>query len=408
MAEISEFRGLRPKKELVDLIAELPYDVVSPKDARIIAKDNKYNFFHITLPEIDFPEDADISNDIIYEKGRENLERFIEEGIFQLDESPKLYLYTLVMKERMQTGLVTCVNVNDYLNGGIKKHELVLEEKAEDRRRHIDSLNANSGLIFLFYKEDGTKKTLFEKAMEIQPEYDFTSDDGIRHILRLISDEEMIKAFREGFKDQDLYIADGHHRAASAVKVAQERREKNPQNNEKEEYNWFLGVVFPHDQLKILSYNRVVKDLNGYSKADFLEKVREKYIVEKKRNHVPAEKNTFCMYFDKVWYTLKPVFEILDDPVQSLDTQILQETILDPILGIKKPTKDKRIAFIGGIKGEEELKRIVDNGEYKVAFSLFPVSIEELIRVSDAEKLMPPKSTWFEPKLRSGLVVHLL
>ncbi len=408
MAKLSEFRGIRPKKELVDLIAELPYDVVKPKEARKIAEKNKYNFFHITLPEIDFPEDASVSNDTIYEKGRENLERFIEEGIFQRDESPKLYLYTLEMNGRVQTGLVSCVSADDYLNEKIKKHELVLDEKAEDRRRHIDSLNANTGLVFLFYKEDGAKESLFKKAMEIHPEYDFTTDDGIRHIFRVISDKKMIEAFREGFKDQTLYIADGHHRAASAVKVAQERNKKNPNPSGDEEHNWFLAVLFPHDQLRILAYNRVVKDLHEHTKIEFLDKIKEKYAIEKTKETIPAKKHVISMYLDSDWYSLSPLFDIEEDPVHSLDTQILQDTILDPVLGIKKPTEDKRIGFVGGIKGDTELKRAVDSDEYSVAFSMYPVSIEELIRVSDAGMLMPPKSTWFEPKLRSGLVVHLL
>ena len=408
MARIKSINGVRPKKEFADLVAELPYDVVTIKEARSRAKDNQYNFFHISLPEIDFPEGAKISQDLIYEKGRENLERFLKDGILKQEDVPKLYLYSQVMGGRMQTGLLAGVNADDYRAGRIKKHENVLKEKLEDRRRHIDSLNANTGLIFLFYHEDGSQKDLFERAMEIEPEYDFTSSDGIRHIIRVISDKGLIEEFREGLQNQDFYIADGHHRAAAAVMVAEERKIKNPKHSGDEEYNWFLAVIFPHDQLKIMAYNRVVKDLNGLSKEAFLQKIKENYKIEKTKNSIPAKPHRFCMYLDGEWHQLKPNFPLIDDPVKSLDSQILQDTILDPILGIKKPTEDKRIHFIGGIKGDGALISAVDSGEYAAAFSLYPVSIEELIRVSDAGKLMPPKSTWFEPKLRSGLVLHLL
>ncbi|MCU0821589.1 MAG: DUF1015 family protein [Spirochaetes bacterium] len=408
MAKIKSINGVRPKRDLVALIAELPYDVVSIKEAKTRAKDNKYNFFHISLPEIDFPEGSKISQDQICEKGRENLERFQKEGIFFKDEVPKLYLYSQVMNGRMQTGLVACVCAEDYIAGKIKKHELVLTAKQLDRKRHIDSLNANTGLVFLFYNEDGSQKESFEKAMKIEPEYDFTTADGIRHIFRIISDKKLMEDFKEGLKNKNFYIADGHHRASAAVMVAEERKKKNPGHTGDEEYNWFLAVVFPHDQLKILSYNRVVKDLFGLSKDAFLEKLREKYTVEKTKNSIPSKPHRFSMYLDGEWYQIRPDFPLGDDPVKSLDTQILQDTVLDPILGIKKPTEDKRIHFIGGIRGDGALISAVDSGEYAVAFSLYPVSIEELIRVSDADKLMPPKSTWFEPKLRSGLVLHLL
>lgn len=408
MARVKSFRGVRPKKELADLVAELPYDVVSINEARERAKDNRYNFFHISLPEIDLPEGANFSDDLIYEKGRENLERFLREGVLRQDDSPLLYLYSMVMNGRMQTGLAACVHADDYTGGKIKKHELVLKDKLKDRINHIDRLNANTGPVYLFFKDEGQGRDLFKDALKIEPEYDFTAKDGIRHILRIIKDQEMIKAFAEILKDSVFYIADGHHRAASAVKVAELRRSKNPEHGGEEEYNWFLAVIFPHDQLRILAYNRVVRDLNGYSKEGFLERIEESFIVEKARNSSPSQSHEIYMYLEGTWYSLKPGFSIDDDPVRSLDAQILQDTILDPVLGIKKPTEDKRISFIGGIKGEKALEEAVDSGEFSVAFSLYPVSIKELISVSDAEKLMPPKSTWFEPKLRSGLVVHLL
>jgi uncharacterized protein (DUF1015 family) len=310
------------------------------------------------------------------------------------------------MQGRAQTGLVTLVNIEDYENKIIKKHELVLDSKAEDRRKHIDILNAQTGLVFLFYKEDGLKRALFERAMKIEPEYDFTSGDGIQHIFRVISDKKLIEEFKKTFGNQSLYIADGHHRAYSAVKVGAERREKNQHHNGDECYNWFISVVFPHDELKIMPYNRVVTDLNGLSTDSFFKKIEENYNIENK--NVAAEKHCFRMYLDKKWHKLIPKFTLPADAVKSLDAQILQDTILDPVLNIKNPKNDKRIDFVGGIRGEKELEKLVDSGKFKVAFSLEPVIIDELIKVSDEDKLMPPKSTWFEPKLRDGLIIHRL
>ncbi len=352
------------------------------------------------------PENINVYDDAVYNKGKANLESFIKEGVLVQDKTENLYLYTLVMQGRAQTGLVTLVNIEDYEKNIIKKHELVLDSKAEDRRKHIDILNAQTGLVFLFYKEDGSKRALFEKAMKIKPDYDFTSGDGIHHIFRVISDKEMIKEFKNAFTNQILYIADGHHRAFSAVKVGRERKEKNPRHNGHESYNWFISVVFPHNELKIMPYNRVVTDLNGLSYESFFKKIEEKYTIEK--HNVQAEKHTFRMYLEHNWYKLIPKFSIPDDAIKSLDAQIMQDSILDPVLNIKNPKNDKRIDFVGGIRGEKELERLVDSGKFSVAFSLEPVIIDELIRVSDEDKLMPPKSTWFEPKLRDGLITHKL
>lgn len=403
MARIKEFKGLRPATDVAEFVAELPYDVVSVSEARAIADNNRYNFYHITRPEVDLPEGSDVYSDDVYNTGMINLERFVREGILKYDDDESLYLYTLVMNGIAQTGLIACAHIDDYENNIIKKHELVLDSKAEDRRKHIDVLNAHTGPVLLFYKDDGIKIKLFEKASESVPEYDFTSKDGIRHILRRISENKIIRQFKENFSNEALYIADGHHRALSAVKVGIERRRKNQVHNGNEEYNWFLTVIFPHSELRIMPYNRAVKDLNGLTPENFLGKLAEKYTVIKGNEGV--KHHSFGMYLDS-WYTLIPKFEIPDDAIESLDARILQNTVLGPILNITNPRNDKRIEYIGGIRGEAELVRLVNSGEFKAAFSLYPVKIEELIRVSDEDKLMPPKSTWFEPKLRSGLVTH--
>ena len=404
MAKIKEFKGLRARKDLVASVAELPYDVVNTAEARAIASKSKYNFYHISRSEVDLPENINVYDYAVYNKAKDNFERFIKEGVLVEDESENLYLYTLIMEGREQTGLVACFNIDDYLNNIIKKHELVLDSKAEDRKKHIDFLNANTGLVFLFFNNESAKKAI-KNAMKITPEYNFTSGDGIRHIFRIISDKNMIQELKHIFSKQNLYIADGHHRAYSAVKVGLERRKKDASHNGSENYNWFLAVAFPHDELKIMPYNRVVVDLGGLSKEAFFNEIEKSYII--KKGAIPAEKHTFRMYMDG-WYKLTPKFPIPDDAINCLDAQIMQDTILDPILNIKNPKNDKRIDFIGGIRGEKELERLVDSGKYAVAFSLQPVVIEELIRVSDEDKLMPPKSTWFEPKLRSGLVIHRL
>jgi uncharacterized protein (DUF1015 family) len=406
MARIKEFKGIRPRKDMAGSVAELPYDVVNTSEARVIAGKSKYNFYHVTRSEVDLPEDINVYDNAVYNKGRSNLEGFIKEGILKQDDSENLYLYTLIMQGRVQTGLVACFHIDDYENNIIKKHELVLDSKAEDRRKHIEILNAQTGLVFLFYKEDGSKRALFENAMKIKPDYDFTSGDGIGHIFRVISDKGMIKEFKAAFEKQILYIADGHHRAYSAVKVGYERKEKNPRHSGDESYNWFIATLFPHSELKIMPYNRVVADLNGLSFESFFKKMEEKYTIEKQ--NVRAEKHNFRMYLEGRWYRLIPKFDMPDDAIKSLDAQIMQDSILDPVLNIKNPKNDKRIDFVGGIRGEKELERLVDSGKFSVAFSLEPVIIDELIRVSDEDKLMPPKSTWFEPKLRDGLIIHKL
>lgn len=405
MADIKEFAGLRPPANIVSKVAELPYDVIDEDEARGVSAEKRTSFFRISRPEVDLPIGSDVYSDAVYQMGKKNLESFKADGILNHDKKPMLYLYSLVMDGRTQTGLVCVLNIDDYVKGIIKKHELTREDKERDRIRHLDALSANTGLVFLFYKND-TGQKLFSDVFTEKPAYDFITDDSIRHIFHLIEDEQKISYYKKFFKNRTIYIADGHHRAASAVNVGLERRKNNPKHNGTEEYNYFLGVVFPHDELKIFPYNRIVKDLNGNSVEEFLKKISEKFSVEKSGKKSPSSIREFSMYLDGSWYTVKPRFDISKDPVESLDVKILQDHLLDPILGIKDPRKDARISFVGGIKGTDELERSLDCGGYAVAFSMYATAIEQLIDVSDADGLMPPKSTWFEPKLRCGIVLH--
>lgn len=405
MASIKEFKGFRPPVDLVAKVAELPYDVLDTEEARVLSDKNPYSFFHVSKPEVDLPVGTDPYSPAVYEKGKQNLEKFIAEGTFRQDADGKLYMYTLVMNGRAQTGLLAGVSIDDYLSNIVKKHEFTREDKELDRVRHMEAISCHAGLVFLFYKEDGSKKELFAKAMALAPVFDFTAVDGVRHILRVIDDAVMIDAFKKSFKDQILYIADGHHRAASSVRVGVARREKNPGVKDMES-DYFMSVIFPHDQLMIMPYNRVVKDLNGRTKEPFISELSKKFSIEPTVVKSPASGHAFSMYLDKQWYTLKPTFALPSDPVSALDVSVLQNEVLSPILGIDNPRTSKKINFIGGIRGTAELEKLVDSGEYSVAFSMFPTSIIELIDVSDSGNVMPPKSTWFEPKLRSGLVIH--
>jgi uncharacterized protein (DUF1015 family) len=312
------------------------------------------------------------------------------------------------MDGRPQTGLVACAHIDDYASNIIKKHELTREDKEKDRSKHLDVLGANAGPVFLLYREDGSKKALFERALRLPAEYDFAAPDGIRHILRVISDKDLIAAFKKALENDVLYIADGHHRAASAVRVGTARRKANPDHRGDEEYNWFLSVIFPHDQLKILPYNRVVRDLNGLSERAFLAALEKGFSVRESGAASPDATHRFSMYLGRRWFTLVPGAVPEVDPIASLDVKILQDLVLGPVLGIADPRTDTRIDFIGGIRGTGELVSLVDSGKYAVAFSMYPTTVEQLIRVSDSGAIMPPKSTWFEPKLRSGIVVHLL
>lgn len=416
MSIIRGFKGYRPTKELCSRVAALPYDVMNSAEAREMVKDNPYSFLHIDRAEIDLPVGTDIYSAEVYAKASSNLEKMINDGIYIQDEKPVMYIYTLTMNGRSQTGLVICASIDEYINNKIKKHELTREDKEQDRIRHVDTCNANTGPIFLTYKNKAEINTLIDNwTTNNSPEYDFVSEDGIGHTVWVINDDNTINALKAAFEEvPSLYIADGHHRNASAVKVGLKRRAEIGDNYDPEaEFNYYLAVAFPDNQLHIMDYNRVVKDLNGNSKDEFITKIKEKFEVEEyneKGSLKPEKAHTFGMYLDNKWYLITAKNEIIDenDPVKVLDVSILQEYLLTPILGIGDPRTDKRIDFVGGIRGLEELEKRVDSGEMTVAFSMYPTSMEQLMNIADADKIMPPKSTWFEPKLRSGIFVHKL
>lgn len=413
MSIIRPFKGVRPNADYASQIAALPYDVYSSKEAREVVKDKPYSFLRIDRAETFFPEDVDIYSKQVYEKARDTLYDMLQKGLFIQDEKPSLYIYQLTMDARAQTGLVACTSIDEYMNNGIKKHELTRADKEQDRINHVDYCDANTGPIFLTYKQQEEINKLIETWMtKNSPVYDFVAEDGIRHAVWVIDDEAQIVNLQNEFsKVSSLYIADGHHRAASAVKVGLKRRQENPGFSGDEEFNYFLSVIFPDKQLKIMDYNRVVKDLNGLSEEEFLEKISEKFdIIEKSTEIIqPTKKGTFGMYLDGKWYLIEAKKGTYDekDPVLSLDVSILQTNLLAPILAIGDPRVDKRIDFVGGIRGLAELERRVTT-DMKVAFAMVPTSISELMEIADADELMPPKSTWFEPKLRSGLFIHLL
>jgi len=414
MPVIKPFKALRPKPELVTKVASPPYDVLDTEEARQLVKDNPYSFLHVNKAEIDLDSSVDHYDQKVYEKGRENLGRLIEEKVYLQNEKEKIYIYRQIMKGRAQTGLVVCVSIDDYLKGKIKKHENTRADKEKDRINHIDFSNANTGPVFLTYKaKDEIKQIIDRWTKEEKSVYNFSSEDGITHTCWVIDDEQVIKRLIEVFAQIDyLYIADGHHRAAAATKVGIKRKEQLKDYTGKEEFNYFLSVLFPHDELYIMDYNRVVADLAGNSEEEFIQKISEKFTIEEYSEegpYRPEVRHTFGMYLDNRRYklTAKPGTFDEDNVVDSLDVSILQNNLLTPVLGIKDPRTDKRIEFVGGIRGLEELEKRVKAG-MKVAFSLYPTSIEELMKVADAERLMPPKSTWFEPKLRSGIFIHKL
>lgn len=412
MANIIPFKAIRPRTDLIEKIAALPYDVYSREEAREKVKDDAYTFLRIDRPETQFPEDYDMYAPEVYEKAKELLTKMIEDGEFITEDKPAYYVYELVMNGRSQTGIGACASVDDYENQVIKKHENTRADKEADRIRHVDVCNAQTGPIFLAYRRREDIQAQVDKAKEKPPVYDFTADDGIIHRVWIIDDEESIAAIRDGFAKVDsIYIADGHHRCASAVRVSQKRREQNPDYTGNEEFNYFLSVIFPDDQLCIMDYNRVVKSLNGYTEEEFLAKTMEIFDVQRVGGTPfrPVKKGEIGMMLKDTWYKLSVKDEMLEnDPVKDLDVAILQNYLLEPVLGILDPKSDGRIDFVGGIRGLNELgRRIVCTG-CKVAFSMYPTSIQELFAVSDAGKLMPPKSTWFEPKLRSGILIHSL
>ncbi|MFH5836527.1 DUF1015 domain-containing protein [Proteiniclasticum sp. C24MP] len=412
MAIIRPFQAVRPHEDLADRVAALPYDVMNSEEAREMVKDNPHSFLHVDKAEIDLDPSIDHYDQRVYEKARETLMRFIEEGTLVREEKKGLYIYTLVMDGHPQTGLVSLASIDDYQNNVVKKHEFTRAEKEADRIRHVDVTNFHTGPIFLtyVYKEEITK-IIEDYKKNHDPIYDFVAEDGVKHTAWVILEDEIIEALVEKFSGvESLYIADGHHRAASAVRVGMMRREHNPDYTGEEEFNYFLSVIFPSNELRIMDYNRVVKDLNGCTSEEFMKTIEKNFTVtpyEGEGPYRPEEKHTFGMYLDKKWYKLTAKEHIVfdEDPLKRLDCKILQDHLLKPVLGIEDPRVDKRIDFVGGIRGLEELERRVAK-DMKVAFSMYPTTIMDLVSISDAGMVMPPKSTWFEPKLRSGLFLH--
>ncbi|WP_026834663.1 DUF1015 domain-containing protein [Eubacterium xylanophilum] len=409
MSSIRPFNCIRPDVKYVKQVAALPYDVYNRQEAKVEVEREPLSFLKIDRAETSFDDSVDTYAPEVYQKAKELLEQDIEAGIYVEDNDNAYYIYQLVMDGRSQTGLVACASVDDYINNRIKKHENTREDKEIDRITHVDTLSAQTGPIFLAYRSDETINEVVARNMEKDPLYDFVAVDGITHRVWKIDDSTDVEKIKKAFENIDkIYIADGHHRAASAVKVGLKRREENPGYTGDEEFNYFLSVLFPHDELMIMDYNRTVKDLNGLTLDEFLDKVGEKFSVEKSDSQVsPQEKGTFGMYVEGQWYLLRAKDELFagKDAVGSLDVSVLQDNLLGPILGIGDPRTDSRIDFIGGIRGLSELEKRAD-GDMKISFSMYPTSITELFDVADNELLMPPKSTWFEPKLRSGLFIH--
>jgi uncharacterized protein (DUF1015 family) len=406
VAVIYPFRALRPPVERVEQVASVPYDVVNTEEARALAAGNPLSLLHVTRPEIDLPVGTNIYSEEVYARAAENFQRLVEECPLETESEQSLYLYRLVMGGHEQLGVAACCSVDEYDRDLIRKHERTRPDKEDDRTRHMLELRAQTGVVFLTYRADRRIDALAAAVVASDPLYDFTAPDGIRHTLwRAPSSDALVRAFGEV---PLLYIADGHHRAASASRARAALRDGNPEHTGEEEYNRFLTVIFPSDQMQILPYNRVVKDLKGMSPEEFLAQVEAKFAVTEGSADVPA-RGQFGMYLRQRWYNLTPLDASsaqTDDPTTSLDVSVLQDQLLDPILGIKDVRTDKRIDFVGGIRGTSELERLINQGSAAVAFSLSPTTIEDLLRVSDANGIMPPKSTWFEPKLRDGLLIH--
>ena len=411
MSVLRAFKGYRPTAELCSKVAALPYDVMSSAEAREMVKGDPYSFLHVDRAEIDLDPSVDIYSPEVYQKAADNLNKMITDGIYIHDEKPCMYIYRLTMDGRSQTGLVACASIDEYINNKIKKHELTREDKEQDRIRHVDTCNANTGPIFLTYRNRDDINALIAEETAKTPVYDFVSEDGVGHTVWVIDDESKISALQAAFAQVPaLYIADGHHRNASAVKVGLKRRGEGEYDKEAE-FNFYLAVAFPDNQLKILDYNRVVKDLNGMSESEYLEKISKDFDVKPENGTFkPDSALTFGMYLGGKWYrlTAKDGSFNAADPVESLDVSILQNNLLAPVLGIGDPRTDDRIAFVGGIRGLGELVSLVDSGRAAVAFAMYPTSVEQLMSIADAGKIMPPKSTWFEPKLRSGIFIHTL
>lgn len=414
MAKIKPFKGIRPPKQYVEEVESRPYDVLDSEEARVEAGDNEKSLYHIIKPEIDFEPGTSEYDPRVYEKAAENFKKFQDKGWLVQDDKDNYYIYAQTMNGKTQYGLVVCAFVDDYLNGVIKKHELTRRDKEEDRMKHVRVNNANIEPVFFAYPDNAVLNNVIMKYAQTEPEYDFIAPiDGFRHQFWIISDSKDIEVVTEEFaKMPALYIADGHHRSAAAALVGAEKAKQNPNHKGTEEYNYFMAVCFQASQLTILDYNRVVKDLNGLSSEEFLTALSKNFdVVEKGADiYKPNHLHNFSLYLDNKWYSLTAKQGTFDDkdPIGVLDVDISSRLILDEILGIKDLRSDKRIDFVGGLRGLEELKRRVDSGEMRMALALYPVTMQQIMDIADSGKIMPPKATWFEPKLRSGLIIHKL
>ncbi len=411
MAVVKAFRAFRPVPEKAARVAALPYDVMNSAEAKQMVQGNPYSFLHVDKAEVDFPEGTDVYSEAVYLKARENLDTMINNGVYEEDGEPCFYIYRQIMNGRAQTGLVCCTSVDDYLNNVIKKHEFTRAEKEKDRINHVDYCDANTGPIFLTYKNNARVHTIIHSFVTAHaPVYDFEAE-GVQNTVWVVNESAVVNELSALFAGVDaLYIADGHHRAASAVKVALKRREANPDYTGDEEFNFFLAVLFEQSELEIMDYNRVVKDLNGFGESDFLKALSEKFeLEEKSAAYKPESRHTFGLYLGEKWYKMSLKSGVCDesDPVARLDVSILQNEVLTPLLGIGDPREDKRIDFVGGIRGLAELEKRCHE-DMCLAFSMYPTSIEDLMAIADSGNVMPPKSTWFEPKLLSGLFIHKL
>ncbi|MEZ6040649.1 MAG: DUF1015 family protein [Planctomycetaceae bacterium] len=409
MPRIKAFQALRPRADKAAQVASVPYDVVNRDEAAALADGNADSFLHVVRPDIDFPPETDPYSDQIYQKAAENLQRLIQDDVLQRDNDDCIYAYRQIMDGRAQVGIVCCCHVDDYEKNLILKHEKTRKAKEDDRTRHVTSLNANAGPVFLTYRDvEEVNSAIGEVVRSEQPVYDFTAVDGIRHTVWRITDTDNYISLLTSVPV--FYVADGHHRAASAWRAGAARREANPHHTGDEEYNWFLTVLFPASELKILAYNRVLKDLNGLTVAQVREQLTSIGKFEAVTDPVPQNAGSFCFYFDGGWWRLTVPADTIDqsDAIQSLDVALLESRVLQPIFGIEDVRTDSRIDFVGGIRGTDELTKLVDSGKWAIAVSMYPTSIAQLMAVSDAGQIMPPKSTWFEPKLRSGLLVHTL
>jgi uncharacterized protein (DUF1015 family) len=407
MAHIKPFSALRPKPELAARICELPYDVMSSDEAREIAKDNPLSFLHVSKPEIDLPPNIDVHDDAVYAKGKENFDKLILQGALRQDAQPCFYLYRQIMGNHSQVGIVAAASCEEYLSGVIKKHEFTRPDKEDDRVRHIETLNSQTGPVFLTFRATSAVDEFIRKKISEKPEIDFVAHDGVRHSAWVISsNEEIAKVESEFQKIPSLYIADGHHRSAAAARVYQSRKNSGNAGNSA----WFLTVIFPHNQMQILPYNRVLKTLNGLSPKTLLEKLAAIFVIEENGKSKPVQKHELGFYIEGKWRALKfrPQFTGGNNPVENLDVSLLQKQVLAPIFGIDDPRTSKSIQFVGGIRGTAELEKLVNSGEFACAFSMFPTSIEDLMSISDAGGIMPPKSTWFEPKLRDAMFCHMI